>query len=42
VLRRISNGDITKMEDVERLELWRVMSWLEQEEIEYINQKNKS
>ena len=42
VLRRISNGDITKMEDVEKLKLWRVMSWLEQEEIEYINQKNKS
>ena len=42
VLRRVSNGDITKMEAVEKLELWRVMSWLEQEEIEYINQKNKS
>lgn len=41
VLRRVSNGDITKMEAVEKLELWRVMSWLEQEEIEYINQKNK-
>lgn len=41
VLRRLSGSDITKMQDVEKLELWRVMSWLEQEEIEYINQKNK-
>lgn len=40
LIKMLANKDATKMKAAEELEIWRAFTWVEQEKIDLINQKN--
>lgn len=40
LIKILANKDATKMKAAEELEIWRAFTWIEQEKIDLINQKN--